>query len=43
MQMAHTLAEGDDGVGFDAVMSMAIALSPIASISWLSMTGPWLH
>lgn len=28
VQMAHTLAEKDDGVGFDAVMSMAISLSP---------------
>src|SRR5262249_17729816 len=28
VQMAHALAEKDDGVGFDAVMSMAISLSP---------------
>jgi Domain of unknown function (DUF4932) len=28
VQMAHALAEKDDGVGFDAVMAMAISLSP---------------
>ena len=28
VQMAHALAEKGDGVGFDAVMSMAVSLSP---------------